>query len=443
MTMIGGNLAQLRADRLGFFEEVREYGDMVPLRFGPRKVAQVNDPRAVEELLVTKNRSFRKHFALRMTPVLLGNGLLTSDGPHWLRQRRMAQPAFGPQKIAAYGRDFVSLTNEQLAEWKEGENRDICQEMMTLTLRIATKVLFSSAITGRERDVGQAIVTAQHHFLQRFNSLVRLPGWFPTPANLKFSRMIGDLDDIIYGLIRKRRNESEPRDDLLSILLHAQDEDDQSRMTDKQLRDELMTLFLAGHETTALMLSWAWRALALHPAILEKLQGEIDRELDGKTPAPADIPRLKYLDYFLHEVLRLYPSAYLIGREATEPCEIGGYDIPKGMTLWACQWVMHRDPRYWEEPLVFRPERWEDDPLAKHPRLIYFPFGAGPRVCIGNTFAMMEAGLILATLLQQVRVNMNPGTDVHPTAAFTLRPSGPIPFTVEKRPRIERQVEVA
>jgi len=441
--MLGGNLAQLRANRLGFFEQVSEYGDLVPLRLGPRKVVQVNEPQAVEEMLVTKNRVFRKHFALRMTPVLLGNGLLTSDGPHWLRQRRMAQPAFGQQKIAAYGRDFVSLTNEQLAEWKEGEDRDICQEMMTLTLRIATKVLFSSAITGRERNVGQAIATAQHHFLQRFNSLIRLPGWFPTPENLKFRRMIRDLDDIIYGLIRKRRSESEPRDDLLSILLHAQDEDDQSRMTDKQLRDELMTLFLAGHETTALMLSWAWRALAQHPEVLEKLQGEIDRELDGRLPTPADIPRLKYLNHFLHEVLRLYPSAYLIGREATEPCEIGGYDIPQGMTLWACQWVMHRDPRYWEEPLVFRPERWEDDPLAKHPRLIYFPFGAGPRVCIGNTFAMMEGGLILTTLLQQVRVNMHQGTDVYPTAAFTLRPSGPIPFKVEKRPRVDRQVEVA
>lgn len=439
-TWLGGNLAGLRDDRLKFFEQARDCGDYVPLRFGPRKVVQVNDPHGIEEMLVGKNKHFRKHFALRMTPMLLGNGLLTSDGPHWLRQRRMAQPAFHPQKIAAYGEDFVRLTEQQVAEWKPGEERDIVQEMMTLTLRIATKVLFSSEITGREQDVGKAIVTAQHHFLERFNSLVRFPSWFPTPANLKFKKMVRELDEIVFGLIRQRRADKQEKGDLLSMLLHAQDEDDKSRMSDKQLRDELMTLFLAGHETTALMLSWAWRALAQHPEILQKLQNEIDQELGGRTPTPADMPRLKYLEHFLLEVLRLYSSAYLIGREAIEPCEIGGYEIPTGMTLWACQWVMHRDPRFWQDPLAFEPERWETDPLAKQPRLIYFPFGAGPRVCIGNSFAMLEAGLIVSTLLQRVKVQMKPGTDVHPLAAFTLRPSGPIPFTVEKRSDADRAV---
>lgn len=441
-TLLGGNLRQLRQDRLGFFEHVREFGDYVPLRFGPRHVVQINDPPAIEELLVTKNKSFRKHFALRMTPVLLGNGLLTSDGSFWLRQRRMAQPAFVPQKISEYGSDFVQLAVRLISEWSDGERRDICQEMMTLTLRIATKVLFSSEISGRERDVGQAIMTAQHFFLQRFNNLVRLPVWFPTPGNLKFRGMIRDLDEIIYGMIRKRRSESHPREDLLSILLHARDEDNQSQMTDRQLRDELMTLFLAGHETTALMLSWAWLALSQSPEILEKLTSEIDLELTSRLPTPADLPKLTYLDNFLHEVLRLYPSAYLIGREAVEPCEIGGFEIPSGMTVWACQWCMHRDPRYWDDPLEFRPERWVDNPPSKQPRLIYFPFGAGPRVCIGNSFAMMEAGLILATLLQRVRVNTLPGTVVRPTAAFTLRPSGPIPFSVEKRPLKDLPVDV-
>lgn len=442
-TLIGGHLAELRRDRLGFFELAAKCGDFVPLRFGPRRILQINDPHAIEEVLVTKNRSFHKHFALKMTPSILGNGLLTSDGPHWLRQRRMAQPAFSQQKIASYGADFVSLTSEQIADWKDGEERDISREMMQLTLRIATRVLFSSEISGREQNVGQAIINAQHFFLKRFNSLIRFPLWMPTPANRRFNQLVKELNDIVYGLIRARRHDSRDRGDLLSMLLHAQDEDDQGRMTDRQLRDEVMTLFLAGHETTAQMLSWTWRALAQNPRILEKLQNEIEREVGDRPPTPADPARMPYLEQVLLEALRLYPSAYLIGREAIENCEIGGYDIPRGMTIWTCQWTMHRDPRFWDDPLEFRPERWESDPLAKQPRIIYFPFGAGPRVCIGNTFAMLEAGLILITLMQQVRIQLNPGQNIKPIAAFTLRPNGPIRFTVEKHTRLDRSAHVA
>jgi cytochrome P450 len=429
-----GHLPELRRDRLAFVTRcAREYGDFVSLRVGRRQIVLVSDPDAIEYVLVTASRQFAKHFALRLNPLVLGNGLLSSEGDFWLRQRRLAQPAFHRQRIAAYGASMVEHTLRLLAGWQEGQRRDIFTEMMQLTLGIAAKTLFDADVDGQAAAVGDALRVAQDCFIARFNSLFHLPAGFPTPANLRLRRAVRQLDAIIYGFIRHRRQTGEDKGDLLSMLLHARDEGDQSQMTDKQLRDEAMTLFLAGHETTALLLSWAWYLLARHPEAEARLAAEVRAVLGGRPPTVADLPHLPYTETIVAEVLRLYPPAYTIGREALRECRLGPYRIAAGTTLLMSQWVMHRDPRFFDRPEEFHPERWADGLAARLPRYAYFPFGGGPRRCIGDTFATMEAQLVLATLAQQYRFTLATDEAVRPRPTFTLRPDSNLPAVLRRR----------
>jgi cytochrome P450 len=425
-SFLTGNLADLRRDQLGFYLRChREFGDVFRLRFGLRRVNYVMHPDLVEQVLVSRN--FTKHFALRMNRFLLGNGLLTSEGDFWLRQRRLIQPVFQRERILAHAADMVELAEKKAAGWRDGEVRDLLEEMRDLSMLIIARALFGADVAGKTSIVVEALRDAMEQFPQRFLRLIRLPMSFPTPGHLRARRAVRRLDEVLFGLIAQRRG-GEDRHDLLSVLLRARHEDGSGHMTDEQVRDEAMTLFLAGHDTTALTLSWAWYALGLHPEVLDELTAELRRVLGGRSPTAADLPQLRYTEMVIQEVMRLYPAVYAFGRQSIGPCTLGGYTLPAGSTVIMSQWVIHRDPRWYSEPERFWPSRWADGLARRLPHYAYFPFGGGPRICIGNTFAMIESVLVLAALVQRFRVSPTPGLSIKPQPAFTLRPSGPLLF---------------
>ena len=317
-------------------------------------------------MLVTKNRIFIKHFALRNgTSQTLGKGLLTSEGDFWRKQRRLAQPAFHRERIAAQAGMMVEFAERMLRDWSDGQPRDAQEDMMQLTLQIVAKALFDADVSGEAADASAAMDVALKAYTVRVSRVLKLPTWVPTPLNIRTRRAVGRLDGIIYRIIAARRASGEDRGDLLSMLLHAQDEDDGGRMTDRQLRDEAMTLFMAGHETTANTLAWVWYLLATHPEVEAKLHSELDSVLDDRPPGFDDLPRLTYAEQVVTEALRLYPTVWILGREATEPCEVGGYHVPVGRTIFMSQWVIHRDPRFFDDPLSYRPRAAWADGLAK------------------------------------------------------------------------------
>ena len=365
-----------------------------------------NHPDLVEEVLVTQHRKFIKHYRLRKTGRTLGQGLVTSEGELWRSQRKLAQPAFHRERINRYAQFMVDYTERMLASWASGQVRDVQADMMNLTLEIVAKTLFDAEIGGESADASAAMETLERGFIARTGHLLAPPIWLPTPLNVRLVRAIRRLERIILSIIAERRKSGEDRGDLLSMLLHAQDEDSGRRMSDQLLRDEVMTLFMAGHETTANTLAWAWLLLARHPEVEARLHAELDEVLGGRPPTVADLPRLVYTERVVTETLRVYPTVWTLGREATEPVELGGYRIPAGMTIFMPQWVIHRDARWYDDPEVFRPDRWADGLMQRIPRYAYFPFGGGPRICIGNNFAMMEATLILATIAQALSAEL-------------------------------------
>jgi cytochrome P450 len=429
-----GNLKEFGRDQLESMTRwAREYGDVVSVRFGPRRVVFLNHPDLVEEVLVNQNRKFIKHYRLRQTRRTLGHGLLTSEGEFWRSQRKLAQPAFHRERIANYARVMVDYTERMIALWSDGQVRDAQADMMHLTLEIVAKTLFDAEIGSDTADASAAMETLMRAFIARTGSLMTPPHWIPTPVNLRVERAIRRLERILAAVIAERRAIKSDRGDLLSMLLEAQDEESGRRMSDRQLRDEVMTLFMAGHETTANTLAWSWVLLARHPEALARLDRELTEVLGDRSPTVADLPRLKFTESVVHETLRVYPTVWVLGREAIEPVELGGYQIRPGTTLFMPQWVIHRDPRWFDAPETFRPERWLDPGIQKLHRYAYFPFGGGPRICIGNNFALMEATLILATIARQFRLELVPGAKIAPLATITLRPAHGVPVIVRKR----------
>ena len=423
-----------RDDQLGFYEScARQYGDVVATRLGPYRVWLIYHPDAIEEMLVTRARDFVKSPGVRrnLRP-LLGNGLLLSEGDFWLRQRRLAQPAFHRQRVAGYGDVMAGFAERHVAGWADSTTVEIHGEMMTLTQAIVGKTLFDADVSGDAHDAAQAAKLLAENFGARL-ARIALPFWVPTPGNLRARRAIRRLDAIVDRIIAERRAITDDRGDLLSMLVQAQDADDGTRMTPRQLRDEVMTIFLAGHETTAVTLSWTWYLLAQHPEVRARLDAELRAALDGRPPAAEDLPRLTYTAAIVSESLRLFPPAYGLGRQAAGATTLGGYPIPRGDIVIAPTWVVHRDRRWFDEPGEFRPERWADDLARRLPRFAYFPFGGGPRQCIGNTFALMEATLILAAVSQRVRLELEPGQRITPVPYVTLRPEPGIRVRVTRR----------
>ncbi len=433
-TFLSGNLGDFKRGRLGYLVEcARRYGDVVRFRFGTRRVFSLNHPALIEEVLIGRYQQFVKHYAFRLNPLVFGKGLLTSEGDFWLKQRRLIQPAFTRQRISSYAPTMVSATEEMLSRWMPGETRDVFVELMRLTLAIAAKTLFDAEVEKEAPDVGEALYLLQDNFQRRLNRLLPLPVWVPTPENLRLRRINRRLDDIIFRFIAQRRQARQDKGDLLSMLLQARDEDDGSRMTDQQVRDEAMTLFLAGHETTALALSWTWFLLAQNPQVEERLAAEVKQALAGRLPTVTDLPRLAYAEKVILESMRVYPPVWTMGREATRDGEVGGFRVPRGTTLLMSEWVLHRDPRFFDRPEDFLPERWTESFQRQLPKFAYFPFGGGPRLCIGKDFAMMEMILVLATIAQRFRFTLVPGFEVRPWATFTLRPQTGIPAILTTR----------
>jgi cytochrome P450 len=419
-------------DPLGYFSGiVREYGDIVGLRILNFRVYLINHPDHIEDVLVNHPRKFIKGRVLQANKRVFGRGLLTSEGDFWLRQRRLAQPAFHRARIAGYASTMVEYTERLLDEWQNGEERDLHKEMMRLTLQIVGKTLFDADVERDAQDVGKSLELLLE-LGANFRRTLFVPQWLPTPTNLRLEYAIRRIEKVLYRIIAEKRASGRDAGDLLSMLLAAQDEDG-SRMTDKQLRDEAITLFLAGHETIANTLSWTWWLLAENPAAEARLHAELRAVLGGRAPSLDDLPKLAYTNHVITESMRLYPPAWGSARTAIEDHEIAGYRVPRGSGVSFAQWTVHRDPRWYDAPDEFRPERWEGDLLKRLPRFAYFPFGGGPRLCIGNNFALMEAALILATIAQKFRFRLVEGHPVVPLASITLRPRYGIKAVLEAR----------
>jgi cytochrome P450 len=426
------SLGPLNNNPLEYFTRVaRDYGDVAGLRVLNFKTIFVNHPDLIEEVLVTNARKYSKGRVLRANRHVFGEGLLTSEGEFWLRQRRLAQPAFHRARIASYAATMVEYAQRMLEGWRDGEERNAHQEMMRLTLQIVGKTLFDADVERDAQEVGKSLELLLE-IGANFRRAIFVPHWLPTAANFRMKREIAQIEKILYRIIGERRASGRDAGDLLSMLLAAQD-DDGSRMTDRQLRDETITLFLAGHETTASTLSWTWWLLAQNPTVEAKLHAELDGVLGDRLPTLDDLPKLIYTGHVITESLRLYPAAWGLARLAVEDHEIAGYPVTKGMGVAMAQWVVHRDPRWYDAPEEFRPERWEDDLMKRLPRFAYFPFGGGPRQCIGNTFAVMEATLILATIARKFRLRLVANHSVAPLASITLRPRHGVRVIVEGR----------
>jgi cytochrome P450 len=417
---------------LVYFTKIAEqYGDLALIKFFRVHTVFINHPEYIESVLVTNYQKFHKSPDYRALHLLLGNGLLTSEGEFWRRQRKLSSPAFHRERISAYSGVMVQIADQMLKGWRYGETLDVHQEMMHLTLDIVAKCLFSSDVTEVAHVVGAALEVSMLQYVARAKTGFLIPDWVPTPGNLRYRRSVNKLDTIIYGLIEehKRRGQS---DDLLSMLLAARD-DDGNPMTDRQLRDEVMTLFLAGHETTANALSWTLYLLAQNPEAEALLHAELNSVLGGRLPGMADVPELRYTGQVVKESMRLYPPAWAIGRQAQEPFELGGYRFEKDSYVFICQYILHRDARFFPDPERFDPDRWSEEAARKVPRFAYIPFGAGPRVCIGAAFATMEATLLLATIAQRFRLALDPNHRVVPLTSITLRPKYGIRMRVGAR----------
>lgn len=427
-----GNFPLASRDPLKLLTDwARQYGDIFYYRIFRLPVYFLNHPDHIEEVLVANSQNFIKGRALQANRRVFGKGLLTSEGDLWLRQRRLTQPAFHREKLSAYGETVVTVAARMLSTWRGGEVRDVHQEMMRLTLEIVAKVLFGADIRDEAEAIGSALEVLMKQN-SRGRMLFPILRSLPTLGNLRYQRAVRRLDNIIYGIIRQRRSSDHPTSDLLSLLLHARDEDG-SRMTDHQLRDEVMTLLLAGHETTALSLSWTWYLLGQFPKSEQKLHEELRQVLGGRAPSVLDLPCLPYTEMVIKESLRLYPPAYAIARIALRECEIGGYCVPRGASVVMSQWVMHRDPRYFDKPEEFNPDRWADGLAHRLPKFAYFPFGGGPRQCIGMSFALVEATLLLAAIAQRFRLTLVPNFPVTPFPSITLRPKHGMQMVLSKR----------
>lgn len=432
--LILGVMSEFSRDTFGFIERCRDYGDVVSMRFLYLTAYFLYHPDDVEYVISTNAKNFIKSRNQR-SPLfqrLVGNGLLTSEGEVWKRQRRLAQPAFHRHRINAYAETMAAYAERMISTWREGEVRDIHRDMMRLTLEIVVKTLFNSDVSADADKVGRVLSRIVTPFAGQATLKWIMDNRLPTATHRLFNQDAREIDAIVYRIINERRRGSQDEGDLLSMLLKAHDEDG-SQLSDKQLRDEVMTIFLAGHETTALTLSWAWYLLAQNPETEKKFHAELAEVLGGRLPTMADLSRLQYTEMIAKESMRLYPPAYALGREAVEECEIGGFRIPAGAQVFMFQWATQRDARFFVQPEEFHPERWTEDFSNNLPKYAYFPFGGGPRACIGDYFAMMEVVLLLATIGQRFRFSLLPDHPVSLMPAMSLRPKDGINVRVEKR----------
>jgi len=436
---IFGSARAFRDDPLGFIESARrEHGDFVRIRLGPYRVYLLLHPEHVRHILQKNPGNYLKDGYEHNEP-LTGRGLLTSEGEFWRRQRRLAQPAFHKERLEGMAATMTVTTGEMLQRWQDhldtaGERPlRIDAEMSRLTLAIVGRTLMGADVSDGASEVGGSLEHTLEYAFRRTGRFFNLPFGFPAPKNLRYMRAIRSLDAVVYSLIDGRRRSGEDRGDLLSMLVQARDAETGEGMSRKQLRDEVMTFLVAGYETTARALAWAFYLLDQNPEGVRKLRKELARVLGGRTPTYEDLPRLTYTKMFVQESIRLYPPAWGLARRAKEEDEVWGHRIPKGSRLIVSSYVTHRHPAFWEDPEKCDPERFTPERSEGRPRYAYFPFGGGPRQCIGVSFATMEATLITAMVAQRFDLSLVPGHPVEPQADITLKPRYGLPMNLEKR----------
>jgi cytochrome P450 len=428
---------RLRRDPLGTIERLaRTYGDLVCFRVGPLRAFLVYQPAHLERVLHANHRNYRKGAFVDRTRVLVGDGLFSSEGEPWLRQRRLLQPAFHRERIGALVGEIVSAVGRTLDRWtswgERGEPFDLAAEMHRMTLDAVGRTLFGVDLDATEPGVGQAMVEALRLVSERAMGLVAAPLAVPTRRNRRLRRAVAVLDGFVGRIVSARRAGGAAGSDLLSILLEARDEESGRRLTDRQLRDEVLTFVLAGHETTALALTWAWHLLMQNPAAEERVRAEVAATLGTGPPGLGHVPALGYLRMVLEEAMRLYPPLWAFPRQAIAEDRLGTHRVPPRAVLALVPWVTHRLPKVWDDPERFDPERFAPEHVRARSRFAHVPFGGGPRVCIGSELAMLEAAITLAMTAQRYRLRPVPGRTVVPEARTTLAPRGGLWVTVEQ-----------
>ena len=427
---------RLMRDPLQFLEKlIGDYGDIVHVRIMNLQVCVVAHPEGIKHVLQDNHRNYRKSFDYKILARLLGQGLVTSEGPLWLKQRRLMQPMFHRQKIANFGTLMTECTVAMLDRWRgraeRGDVFDVAPEMMRLTLQIVGRALLSMDLIEQADEIGRNITIANERFGNM--GLSAFVPWLPTPGNARFRRAAAALRKIVLAIIGERRRDGRDHGDLLSMLLAVRDEETGQGMKDEQLRDEVLTLILAGHETTATALSWTWYLLSRNPEAERKLHAEIDEVLGGRPASVADLPNLTYTAMVIDEAMRLYPPVWAVGRAAIADDEIMDYRVAKGCNVLLSQWLVHHHPAFWDNPDNFEPERFAGERNAARPRYAFFPFGGGPRMCIGNFFALTEAQIVLATIAQKYRLRVPPQHPIELQPLVTLRPRYGVKVALERR----------
>lgn len=430
-----GSMFDYFRDMLGFLVRVKEeYGDIAYYKIGTRKMYLLSNPEDIKDVLITHNRNFTKSRALQRAKIALGDGLLTNEGASHIKQRKIIQPIFHHKRIRGYGNTMAEYTRGLTDAWESGSVLDIHEEMMRLTMAIVAKTLFDADVDSESDEIGKSLTSLVTLFPRLLFPFSEYLDKLPLPGNKRCEDAIEHLDKIIYGLIEERRNGIGGREDLLSMLLEAQDEEGSGTwMSDKQVRDEALTLFLAGQETMANSLSWTFYLISQHPEIEKRVHEEIVSVLDGRPPALEDLGKLSYTQKVFKEALRLYPPAWGVARRAIEDYTVGGYFVPAGTDVLMSQFVVHRDARFYNEPLRFDPGRWTQEFEAALPKFAYFPFGGGPRRCIGEPFAWMEGVIIIASVMADWKMYLVPNQKIVPEALITIRPKNGMKMIVEKR----------
>ncbi|MBK8171350.1 MAG: cytochrome P450 [Sandaracinaceae bacterium] len=440
--LILGSLLEAWENPLALFARGSQaHGHVTRFRFINYDYILVSSPEGAKHVLVDNAKNYRKSRNYDGLRVMLGNGLLTSEGDFWKRQRRLSQPAFHRDRLSRFADQMVSVTDEMIAAWqpraKSGEAFDVHDDMMALTLRIVALTLFDVDVAGKQAaDIGDAVTVAVHWANAHIQTPLRVPLLVPIPRNVKFKKALRTLDTLVQNIITQRRATPSQKHDLLAMYMEAEDADTGEKMTDKQLRDEVMTLILAGHETTANALSWTFYLLSQNAEARERMHAEVTRVLSGRAPTFDDVKALEYTGWVLQEAMRLYPPVWVFEREAQEDDMIDGFHIPKGAGVAVSPFIMHRDPAYWENPEAFDPERFSPERSATRSKHLYLPFGGGPRICIGNMFAMMEAQLILARMAQSFRLDHVVGHPVEPDPVVTLRPKHGMLMRIARPPAV-------
>lgn len=434
-----GNLIDMQRGRHHFYHAAwKEYGEIVRLHVGPMTMHLLTHPDHIHHVLVRNKENYCKGLGYRKAKLLLGNGLFVSEGAHWKRQRRLMQPPFTAKSIPLFTDMMVDSTLKMLDDWTQladrNESFEMNMEMVRITMSIIGRTMLGMDLAADGRKVSDALIEVLAFVGESSVAIVDVPLWVPTPMNLRFKKNLAVLDGVVEKIItHHREHPDEGEDNLLSMLIKARDPDTGEAMTAAELRDEIITIFLAGHETTALLLTWTWWLLSEHPEVEEKFHAELNTVLGGRTPTAADLPNLPYTKMIVEETMRLYPPVWMFPRDAVEDDVIDGYHIPKGSMLFLSPYISQRNPKYWDDPETFRPERFSDAEASQRVRNTYYPFGAGPRTCIGNHFAMLESQIVLATIGQQFRVRPVEGQQVEPASIATFRPKDGIHVRLEKR----------